>query len=121
MTQYRLWLAALIITVAVVPNALACDTPVSVCREAREGSFALIEESRPATIVSDASADPTVQHVVESFSADLKRVSGNSTSQTENRQQVQGRAVVIVVLSKNPLIDRLVNRGELDLGNFAEQ
>jgi len=121
MISNRLWLAALIMTVAAVPNALACDTPVSVCTEAREGSLALIEESWPASIVSDASADPAVQHVVESFSADLKRVSGNAAPRTENIHQVQGRAVVIGVLGQSPTIDRLVNTGKLDPGNLSGQ
>lgn len=99
--------------VAVAPSTLACDTPVSVCTEA--------QESRPATIVSAASADPAVQHVAESFSADLKRVSGHAAPRTENIQQVQGRAVVIGVLGQSPMIDRLVKSGKLNPGNLSVQ
>ncbi|HUF08149.1 MAG TPA: glycosyl hydrolase 115 family protein, partial [Rhodothermales bacterium] len=116
-----LWLTALCFACTPTPNALACDAPVTVCRDPDHGSFALIEGNQPAAVIFDAEADPAVRRVVASFAADLERVSGQAPEILQDLEAAEGRAVVIGVVGQSPIIDELVEAGKLDVSGLAGQ
>ncbi|WP_266183115.1 glycosyl hydrolase 115 family protein [Dyella humicola] len=101
--------------------AHACTTPVSVCSHDRPESFALIQQSQPANLLIDASADPAVRYVAESFAADLQRVSGHAPQRYEQVQPAGGNLVVIGVLGHSPVIDGLVRAGKIEASDLAGQ
>jgi len=100
---------------------LACTEPASVCNQSANGSFALIKQSKPATIIVDANADPALQRVAKSFAADLKLVSGHKTK-IKNKITNRNKTVVVIgVLGESPLIDKLINSRKLNVNGLADQ
>ena len=118
---FPVWLIAFLFASAAIPDAVACDTPASVCFRANDDGFALIKANQPATLVWDANADPAVRRVAGSFASDLKRVSGQAPPLLSSLQGVDGPAVVIGVLRQSPIIDELVQAGKLDVSGLAGQ
>lgn len=116
----HLWLAVFAASAA-ASNAVACTTPAAVCPQDGKGHFALIENGRPAAVVSEDSSDSAVQRAAAGFAADLKRVSGRPPRQLESLRRLKGPAVVIGVLGQSPIIDSLVETGKLDAGGLAGQ
>ncbi|GAB4524413.1 MAG: hypothetical protein Kow00133_12660 [Amphiplicatus sp.] len=101
--------------------AMQCDAPASICLEPAEGSFALIENGRPALILTDEGADPAVKRAAASFAGDLERVSGRRARQASDSRRAKGPAVVIGVAGESPLIDGLVEAGKLELAGLEGQ
>ncbi|MFC4528218.1 glycosyl hydrolase 115 family protein [Dyella halodurans] len=116
-----LGMLALLAGIACTPVAQACTAPVSVCAHDGQGSFALIRQGRPATILIDASADPAVQHVADSFAGDLQRVSGQAPRRLQQVQAADGDLVIIGVLGHSPVIDGLVRAGKIEANDLAGQ
>src|ERR1700756_3419979 len=85
----------------------ACETPASVCMRSTPGSFALIHNGQPASVFVDASADPAVQRVADSFTADLERVGQKSPHRIVNVHEAAGALVIIGVLGQSDVIDEL--------------
>ena len=105
----------------ITSNAIACTSPVSVCSQASQGSFSLINKGRPVSVVLETSADPAVQRVVKSFAQDLKRVSGKKAPLTINPKHIKKPAVLIAVLGQSALIDALIAAGKLTVDKLAGQ
>ncbi len=99
--------------------AHACTTPVSVCSHDGPESFALIQQGQPANLLIDAAADPAVQHVADSFAADLERVSGHAPQRFQRVQPTGGNLVIIGVLGHSPVIDGLVRAGKIEASDLA--
>lgn len=112
-------IVATLLLMAFGSPAIACDDPVSVCAAARTGSFALIERNVPAAVYVDAGADPAVRHAAASLREDLERVSGRAPSAPATVTEARGPTVILGVLGKSPLIDGLVKRDKLRLGDLA--
>ncbi|MBB6063777.1 glycosyl hydrolase 115 family protein [Pseudoxanthomonas broegbernensis] len=110
-----------LIAALAAPAALACTTPVSVCAHGAKGSFALIEDGRPAALLVEASADPAVRHAADGFAADLERVGGQAPQRVGDTGAARGALVVVGVLGDSPLIDALVRAGKLDADGLAGQ
>ena len=107
--------------VACASVAQACTAPVSVCGHDGQDSFALIRQGRPATILIDASADPAVQYVADSFAADLQRVGGQAPHRLQQVQAAEGDLVIIGVLGHSPVVDGLVRAGKIKASDLAGQ
>ena len=101
--------------------AQACSAPVEVCPYGVRESLALIQNHRPADILLDASADPAVHHVADSFAADLQRVSGRLPNRIAEPAQAHGDVVIIGVLGQSPVIDDLVAKGKIQVDGIAGQ
>ena len=97
----------------------ACDRPASICLQAGEGSFALIEGGRPAAVLSDSEADAAVRRVARSFADDLERVSGREARWIESVRHARGPVVIIGIRGQSGLLDGLVEAGKLDLDGLA--
>ena len=114
-------LATCVLTMTVASVAGACDAPVSVCATSAPGSFALIHHAQPASIVVDATADTAVRRVADSFAADLQRVSGTAARRIMDVRNATGDIVIIGVVGRSPVIDRLVRAGKLDVRDVVGQ
>jgi hypothetical protein len=101
--------------------AQACSAPVEVCPYGVRESLALIQNHQPADILLDASADPAVHHVADSFAADLQRVSGRLPNRIAEPAQAHGDVVIIGVLGQSPVIDDLVAKGKIQVDGIAGQ
>ena len=111
-------IAALIYMVATA--ASACTEPASVCSQETPGSFALVQDGRPAAVLIDADADPAVRHVADAFAADLQRVSGRAAQRLQTAD-ASGPVVVIGVLGHSALIDGLARAGKIAASDIAGQ
>lgn len=98
--------------------AFACSTPVSVCPSASDGSFTLIAEGRPATVVVEAASDSAVRIAAEGFAKDLERVSGTAPRRASEPAQAKGDVVIVGVLGQSRAIDALVRSGKLSAGDL---
>jgi hypothetical protein len=114
-------LLTLLPALLVGPMARACNEPVSVCAHEVRGSFALVRNQRPASLLVDAAADPAVRHAVDSFAADLERVGGQSPQRLDNARQARGNVIIVGVLGKSAAIDCLVRTGKITASDIAEQ
>ena len=94
---------------------LACGGPATVCYEPSNGSFALIDGGRPATVMVDENADPAVRRVAKSFAEDLERVSGRRAQLVSGGHRPKGPVVMIGVIGESAQIDSLVGAGKLEL------
>jgi hypothetical protein len=103
------------------PAAAACETPASVCLSQRPAAFALIHAGVPAAVLVEASADPAVRHVADSFAADLQRVSGRAADRIAEPAKARGPVVIIGVAGSSPVIDALVRRGKLQVASLTGQ
>jgi glycosyl hydrolase family 115 (putative glucuronidase)/glycosyl hydrolase family 115 len=112
-------LAALIYMVATAAGA--CTAPASVCFQKTPGSFALIQDSRPAAILVDDEADPAVRHVADAFAADLQRLSGRAAQRVRAAEEANGPVVVIGVLGHSATIDAMVRAGKIAASDIAGQ
>jgi Glycosyl hydrolase family 115/Gylcosyl hydrolase family 115 C-terminal domain len=99
----------------------ACTAPASVCSHETQGSFALIEDRRPAAILVDADADPAVRHVADAFAADLQRVSGRAAQILQTADAASGPIVIVGVLGHSTLLDRLARSGKIAASDIAGQ
>lgn len=97
---------------------LACETPATLCDTFFTGSFKLIDKSRPAPVVIDATADPAIQRVAQSFALDLKRVSGKKTRVRVNPKKLKKPVVVLGELGNSSLIDQLVKEQKLNVDSI---
>lgn len=114
-------IAALSGIMAAGSAAWAGETAVSVSPQNGKGSFALIQNGRPSDLLIDATADPAVKHVADSFAADLKRVSGQAPRILEDLRQANGDLIIIGVLSQSPVIDGLVRAGKIEASDIDGQ
>ena len=105
----------------VMSNAMACDTPASVCLTPSEGNFKLISKGQAAAVILETSADPAIQRAIKNFAEDLTRVSGKKTQLLKNPNAIKQPAVLIGVSGESPLIDDLVNAGKLDISLLTGQ
>lgn len=117
----RRWLAGLFVFASGLPPAWACTTPVSVCAHAAKGSFALVADGQPASVLVEASADPAVHHAADSFAADLQRVGGRAAPRVADVVQARGPLVIVGVLGQSALIDQLVRTRRIALDDLAGQ
>jgi len=106
---------------AATPAARAQDTPVSVRTHDAKGSFALIQNNHPASILIDATADPAVQHVAASFADDLQRVSGNAPTILTDPQQAHGPLVIMGTLHQSPILDTLIAANKITVTDLEGQ
>ena len=90
--------------------AFACDAPATVC--AGRGALALIDRGRPAALLTDPGDDPGVLRAAANVRADLARVGGGAPGAT---------AIIAGTIGRNPLIDRLIREGRLDVSGVAGQ
>ncbi|MEE2692845.1 MAG: glycosyl hydrolase 115 family protein [Pseudomonadota bacterium] len=95
-----------------------CGAPAAVCFESLKDGFALISKGRPAAVYVDASADPAVRRVADSFAADLERVSGAAPKRLTDIAAAQGEVVIIGALGQSPVIDGLVSDGRIGAGDI---
>ncbi len=119
--KHALGLAALVLTLAIGTAAQACDTPVSICTRATAGSMPLVRSGAPVQVLAEASADPAVRHVADSFAADLQRVSGRQAARISDPATARGDVVIIGVRGQSPLVDGLVASGKLNADDLAGQ
>jgi len=77
------------------------------------GGLALIEDGRPAAVLTDPGDHPGLIRAAQDLRLDLERVSG--TSPPHNAGGSGGRAVIAGTLGRNATIDRLVREGRLDI------
>ncbi len=115
------WAVTGLVMMVSAANAASCDRPVSVCPSAQAGSFALIQGGHPAALYIDSTADPAVQHVADSFAADLVRVSGQAPVRLTNLKNAKGPLVVIGVTGQSPVIDSLIRSGKIDVRDISGQ
>src|SRR5690606_27428570 len=108
------WVAAVVVSVA-ASGVWACTSPASICEQKSEGSFALIQDGRPTTIIVEKTNDPAVQRVTKDFAADLKRVSGRKASINEDKRKIKTPVVVIGTVGHSQLIGDLIESGKLDV------
>jgi len=99
----------------------ACESPASVCTADKPGSVALIRSGHVVSVFVDVSADPAVQHVANSFAADIGRVGGKAAQVVTNINTVKGELVIIGVVGQSPVIDGLIANGKLDAHDIAGQ
>ncbi len=112
-------LAIVISTLAASSAAQTCSAPVAICPYGGRGSLALIRNHQPVGILIDASADPAVRHVADSFAADLQRVSGQAPDRIAEPSQAHEDLVVIGVLGHSPVIDGLVATNKIKADDIA--
>lgn len=120
MLKKYIWVAAIILSVT-ASSAFACTSPASVCAYKSEGSFALIQNGQPATILVEKSNDMAVQRVAKSFAEDLQRVSGRRTAVINDKRNIKKQAIVIGVVGQSQLINELIDAGKLDLSGLKSQ
>src|SRR6478609_1018841 len=113
--------AVLGLVAAAPATAQACAGAVDVCGEAAAGSLALIVEGRPAAVLTDAGADPAIDHAARNFAADLGRVGGTDAPLAHDSGAVQGPVVLIGELGKSALIEDLRRRGLIEAADLAGQ
>ncbi len=117
-----LLLAGALACAAMSPTlARACTTPVSVCAKDAAGSFPLIRNGQAAGVYIDATADPAVRHVADSFAADLRRVGGKPAMRVADLAGAKGDLVIIGVRGASPAIDALVRDGKIKADDLAGQ
>ncbi len=112
-------LVALLCVSSFPAMAIACETPASVCLTPKSGGFGLIRNGQPAPLYVDASADPAVLHVADSFAADLQRVGGKAVRRVTDARAKTDQLIIIGVLGQSPVIDELVRAGKLDATGVA--
>lgn len=87
----------------------------------REG-FMLVSRGRPVNVLIDGEADQAVQHVAQSFAADLERVCGNKALLMKGLPvAASGPLVLVAVKGQSGLIDRLIAAGKLSIGDLDGQ
>src|SRR6185437_10431830 len=95
-----------------------CAAPASVCEVPLAGSFALIRDGRPASLIIDASNYPGVVRAARDLRGDLSEVAGARATITVVRGPAPAGAhapILIGTLGHSPLIDRLVRLGKLNV------
>jgi hypothetical protein len=113
--------AGLVMASATPVRAQDCAGALAVCAEAAAGSLALIESGKPATVLTDADADPAIGHAAQSFAADSARVGGVEAPLVHDPAVAQGPVVLIGELGRSALIEDLRRRGLLDADDLAGQ
>lgn len=84
--------------------------------------FTILRQERQTSILIDTAADSAVEHVAESFAADLERVSGRKARlQRDEPKDTQGPLVIIAVKGQSTLIDRLIGAGKLSVDDLNGQ
>jgi len=101
-------LAALLLLAAA--PAFACDAPATVCPA--RGVLALIDRGRPAGLLTDPGDDAGVLRAAANVRADLARVGGGAPG---------APAIIAGTIGRNPLIDRLIREGRLDVSGVVGQ
>jgi hypothetical protein len=103
--------AAGVVTMAAQGAALA--RPLSLVSPPSPHDFPLVRNGTPADIMVDLAADSAVKHVADSFADDLERVSGSRPRVLHDTGGLRGPVVMIGVLGRSPMIDRLAAAGKL--------
>ncbi|EQB16269.1 glycosyl hydrolase 115 family protein [Sphingobium lactosutens] len=96
--------------------ALALVAPVGSVAAAPEVAtrFSFVTGGRPVNILIDSAADPAVEHVANSFAADLELISGSTPALMKDAVgATQGPIVLIAVKGQSALLDRLVANGKI--------
>lgn len=89
---------------------------------AMRAGFMLVSRGRPVNLLIDDEADQAVQHVAQSFAADLERVSGNKALLMKGLPPAApGPLVLIAVKGQSGLIDRLIAAGKLSIADLDGQ
>lgn len=120
MLKKFMWAVAIIVSIT-ASGAFACTSPASICTVKNEGSFALIQNGLPATILVEKTNDVAVQRVAKSVAEDLQRVSGRKASVIDDKRKIKKQAMVIGVVGQSQLIDELIDAGKLDLSGLKNQ
>lgn len=118
--RFKLLAVALVQALAST-TALGCDTPASVCARDGSGSFGLVRGGQPAAVIVEAGADPALQHVGRSFTADLERVSGRPAALLNRLAGAPREIVLIGELGRSAAIDDLLKRGKLQPAGLKGQ
>ncbi|MCC2975263.1 glycosyl hydrolase 115 family protein [Sphingomonas sp. PL-96] len=85
----------------------------------RRTAFPLIADGVPAAVFIDADADSAVRYAADGFAADLERVSGTRAPRiTGAAGRLEGAVVIIGVLGRSALIDRLAADGKIDAADL---
>ena len=93
-----------------------CSGPVAICPAATTTTgFPLIAHGRPAAVVTDAGDLPGVARAAADVREDLGKLSGAATG----ADTVSNVAVIAGTLGHNPIIDRLVREGRLDVSGVT--
>ena len=106
-------LACFLLLATACGAAPACDQQAAVCDRDMGRSFGLVRAGKPAAVVVEAGADPALQHLGRSFSADLERVSGRPVALLNGLAAAPREVVVIAELGRSAVVDGLLARGKL--------
>ena len=110
-------LAAMVI--ALPFHAQALINPEYVIHEATEGAFPLVSDGTAATVQVSPEDQPGVMRVVQDFCQDIDRVTGITPLLHPSNDPIAADALVIVgTLGNNPLIDRMINDGTLNVDSI---
>jgi hypothetical protein len=85
------------------------------------GRFPLIRRGHAAPIHADADDFPAVLRAVRGLQSDLSRLSGHPVALSIGAIPQAKTPIVVGTLGRSRLIDRLVERGQLDVGAIAGQ
>ncbi|WP_254063096.1 glycosyl hydrolase 115 family protein [Caulobacter sp. S45] len=89
----------------------SCLGAAAVCEGGSTAAFALIAQGRPAILAVDAGDLPGVGRAADDVRADLARLAGGTAS--------PDTTIIAGTLGHNPVIDRLVREGRLDVSGVA--
>jgi hypothetical protein len=87
----------------------------------QDGSFTLIENGKPAPIVSSSNDYTGVAKVINYFKADLKMVSGLEPGISVDRFPAASQIVVVGTIGHSKLIDQLVSEKKIDLSDLKDK
>ncbi|MGF7149985.1 hypothetical protein FHS96_003642 [Sphingomonas zeicaulis] len=82
-------------------------------------SFGIVADGRPAQLLIDAEADSAVRHVADRFAEDMTRVSGQAPERPVDIGTARGPLVIIGVLGKSEVIDRLVTERRIAVSDLT--
>ncbi|MDE1916735.1 MAG: glycosyl hydrolase 115 family protein [Sphingomonadales bacterium] len=84
--------------------------------------FALVSGGRPMDILIDEKTDPAIEHVAQSFAADLERVSGTRPQLMRGHAEgVRGPLVIIAAKGQSAIVERMVAAGKLSIQDLDGQ
>ncbi len=116
----RITLSTVMAAIALTASPVAaCEREVSVCTKAKPSSFALIARRQAAQIIVDPDANSAVKDAASAFSADVARVAGTAALEVRAAPAVGQDAVVVGVIGSSPLIDDLIRRRLLSVGDIT--
>ena len=84
-----------------------------------KGSFSLAAGGHAASLVVDEQEYPGVVRAAHDLQSDIQRVTGLTPELVRNAASQHGQVVLIGTISRNPLIDRLIQEHKLDVSGVA--